>query len=373
MRITNKEQWLEMYKAAERVRDLEAWNWMYEDDMVAVFDPTNPRNIGFCSLMGSGGEFSALAIYQRLEGLYTWSDLREAGEEEEPNEVSQLNLMLQQKCWMIEFTDADAMTPSSKETLKELGLKYRGAGKWIDISNRQPGIFPWHIDEEDVPFITACINQFFDVAMRAEENEAILRKPNPAYKEMELEEDSDMDEFVDSLLHSEDLMLQRVATTQQEGKWMWQDAYFDPFNERDFPIPVQRITPSIRAVALNKKLEKREAAILVGMIMFPQPVQDDKKEKPHFLCLNTFIQYGSGYILAQDLGKYSEAKDRFEKNLLDLFEKIGFIPKQIVANMPVLMDWLESFEELFEIETILEPNDETFLDVFDSLKNSGLY
>lgn len=376
MTIQNKELWLEMYKAAERVRDLEAWNWMYEDDMVAVVDPTNPENIGFCSLMGAGGEFSALAIYQGIEGLYTWSDLREAGEES-PDGTSQMNLMLLQKCWMIEFTDADGLCVSSKETLKALGLKYRGAGKWIDISNREPGVFPWYVDEEDVPFITTCINQFFDVALRAEDDESILSKPNPDYKELDFDEEEmeegAMEEMIAQMEESEDLMIKRSATEQKDGKWLWEDSYFDPFNSNLYEMPIQRITPSIRAVALGKKLKVKEAAILIGFLMLPTPMQEDKKEAPFFACVNFFIQYGSGMILNQEISRYSEAKGKFEKAMLDLFEKIGFIPSQIVTNMPVVMDWLDSFEELYEIETILAPDDEAFEQVFSGMKNLGLY
>lgn len=370
MNITNKELWLEMYKAAERIRDLQPWNWMYEDDLVAIVNPENQEEIGFCSIMGSGGEFMGLAIYRGWNGFYALQDMKNAAEEDDM--INLRNYAHLQDCWMIEFTDADQINKPAKETLKALGIKYRGAGQWIDITDRSPSQLPWYVEEEDVAFITLCINQFFEVAIRAEDDESLLNVPNPDYKEIDEDDYDDDEETTDVFFESEILTLKRVPIAKKEGRWEWKDEYFDPFNEEKFPPPSEKIIPSIQAAALAKKLTKKEAAVMFGLMTLSSVIQENKNEPPYVASLNVAIQYGSGMIMSQDLGTIARIKSNFEKNLLNLFETIGFVPSQIVVNTHLHIDWLESFEELFEFDVIYAPEEETFQEVLDSLQMFGL-
>lgn len=374
MQIINKELWLEMYKAAERIRDLQPWNWMYEDDLVVVVNPENQEEMCFCSIMGSGGEFVGLALYRGWNGFHALQDMKNAAEEN--NEMNLRTYAHLQDCWMIEFTNSDMVNKPAKEVLKKLGIKYRGEGQWIDITDRSPSQLPWYIEEEDVPFITLCINQFFEVAIRAEDDDDFLNIPNPDYKEIDIDDydddDDDVDSFIDDILESEILTLKRVPMGMKDGKVEWKDEYFDPFNETKYPIISDKITPSIQAAALAKKLPKQEAAIMFGLMSLSSVIQENKNEPPYIASLNVAIQYGSGMIISQDLGTVASIKANFEKNLLDLFTTLKFIPSQIVVNTHKHMDWLESYEELFKFDLIYAPEDETFQEVLESLQMFGL-
>lgn len=365
MRITNKELWLEMYKAAERVRDLAAWNWMTEDDVFMVQDPDNEENTAFCSLMGANGEFHGLAIYRGWDGFRSYNDLKFSGDFE--SDVVSLNYGLMQDCWMVEFTEKDKLNVAGEAALKELGLKYKGKLNWLDITDRGAGFAPWYLEEEDVPFVTTCLNQFFEIAMRAEESDSFLHKPNPDYKEIDSEEDFDDDDVDEWLAHSDELLLKRVGVRQADGKIDWSDEFIDtaPFEEEC--LLEQYITPSIRAAALAKKLKQKEAAIMIGMMMIPQPIQEEEEDIPFFSCLTLFIQYGSNYIIGQQIDDLISTREKFEKSLLDIFEEIGFIPSQLVVNMPLFEDWLEKIADLLDIEVILNPEEEGFEDVFTSM------
>jgi hypothetical protein len=368
MKITNQELWLEMYKAAERIRDLQPWNWLHEDDLVAIVNPIDKNEMCFCSIMGSGGEFTGLALYRGWRGFDALQNLRGAAEEgDEQNARIYSHL---QDCWMIEFTNADMMNKPAKETVKQLGLKYRGAGQWIDITERNPSYLPWYVEEEDVPFITLCINHFFEVAIKAEDDNSFLNVPNPDYTEIE-DEDED-DEDLSSIFESEIMTLKRVPISQKDGKWEWKDEYFDPYNEIKYPRVADKIIPSIQAAALAKKLPKREAAIMAGISMLSSVIQENKREAPAVTSINVFIQYGSGLILGQDIGTIAQIKSKFEKMMLNLFEEMKFIPSQIVVNSQLHLDWLESYEELFDLEIIFAPNDENFEEVFSSFRIFGL-
>lgn len=371
MKITNRELWLEMYKAAERIRDLKPWDWMYEDDLVVVVNPEKQDEMCFCSIMGSGGEFMGLALYRGWNGFYALQDMKNAAEEEDI--INLRNYSHLQDCWMIEFTDASLVNKPSKETLKNLGLKYRGVGQWIDISDRSPSQLPWYIEEEDIPFITLCINQFFEVAIRAEDDNNLLNVPNPDFKEFDDDnDDEDDDIFSEEIYESEILTLKRVPIAKKDEKWVWKDEYFDPFNEQKYPAPENKIIPSIRAAALAKKLPKKESAIMFGLMTLSSVIQENKSEPPFVASLNVAIQYGSGLILAQDLGTVEEIRSKFEKNLLNLFEMLKFVPTQIIVNTNMHIEWLESFEELFDFEVIYAPEEETFQEVLEGLQMFGL-
>lgn len=347
-----------MYKAAERVRDLQAWEWMEEDDIFAVVNPENPEEIAFCSLMGSLGTFTALAIYKGWEGYESYLNLRNSGGIE--NKTYMINVGFMQSCWMVEFADASEIQKSSKDQLKELGIKYRGKGQWVDISDRKPGLLPWFIQEKDVPFITLCINQFFEIALRAEEDSSFLHQPNPNFNAV-VEEDENEDE----LMGDEELLIFRKATAKADGKWVWFEEAVDVNSINYIEEISQRITPSIAAASLKKKLKQKETCLMIGMMVIPAPIQEDENEAPYLTIMIAYLLFGQQYVIKQELFKIDEIRPNFERLLLQVLSELDYMPSQFLVNMDLVAEWLESYSELFEFEIFVDPEDENFEDFFE--------
>lgn len=345
-----------MYKAAERVRDLKAWQWMEEDDIFAVVNPDNSAEIGFCSILGSEGNFTALAIYKGWEGYDSYVNLRNSAGIE--NRVYMINVGFLQSCWMVEFTSAADMQRSSKNQLKELGIKYSGKGNWIDITDRKPGLLPWYVSEDDVIFITTCINQFFEIALRAEDDVAFLHQSNPKYQARVLS-DENLDETYDDTL-----LVFRKADRRPDGKLNWYDVPTDISTMSDEMDASGRITPSIAAASLREKLSKKDTCLMIGMMVIPAPIQEAEEDAPYLTILLVYLLYGQKRILRQELYRFEEMKPDFERVLLEVFSSLEYIPSQVLVNMDLTATWLDAYAELYGIDVYVDPEDENFLDCF---------
>ena len=359
MVFKEKELWIEMYKAAERVRDLKAWQWMEEDDLFAVVNPQNENEIGFCSMIGSMGKFTALAIYKGWEGYESFLQLRNSAGIE--NRTYMINVGFLQSCWMIEFTNAAEMQRSSKNQLKELGIKYKGAGNWVDITDRRPGLLPWYVSEKDVPFVTICINQFFEIALRAEENPAFLHQPNPNYDESIFSED-DLEE-----LENDTLVIFRKANAKSDGKWDWYDEPTDIEQLMGMVGFSERIVPSIAAVSTKRQLQTLDTCLMIGMMVIPAPIQEEDEEAPFLTILMVYLLYGERQIIRQELYRYEEIKPDFERVLLEVLRTLNYVPSQILVNMDLSASWLDSYADLFDFDVFVDPEDENFDDCFGEL------
>ncbi|OAS21351.1 DUF7309 domain-containing protein [Paenibacillus oryzisoli] len=137
------EQWQGLYEAAAAFKKAECWNYF---ENVHVFGVENPLNgdIGYCCIMGNGGELYGLAVYFGLETLLGML----SGEED-------IDPMFSQHCLMLLFDSRDELYPSELKQIKELGLKFRGANAWPTFRLYEPGFVPWPIQNEgDLTFLS---------------------------------------------------------------------------------------------------------------------------------------------------------------------------------------------------------------------------
>lgn len=65
----------QVYDIAIQVKNLAPWQWMEETDVFGVANP-DTGELGFVSVMGSVGEYEAVAVYLGAEGFYELIDFR---------------------------------------------------------------------------------------------------------------------------------------------------------------------------------------------------------------------------------------------------------------------------------------------------------
>src|SRR5262245_13791741 len=71
------DEWGRLYAAAGRVKVMAPWRWMMEDNVFGVRNPERDE-VGFLSVMGSGGEHFGVGLYQGAVALYDFFALSEA-------------------------------------------------------------------------------------------------------------------------------------------------------------------------------------------------------------------------------------------------------------------------------------------------------
>src|SRR6266508_3391649 len=166
-KIPTIEEWGRLYAAAGRVKEMAPWKWMMEDEVFGVRNPERDE-VGFVSVMGAGGEHFAVALYQGAVALYDFRALREVDsvETERVLEIPQLQAS---------FEDRGRLEKEDRDTIKNLGLKFRGANNWPMFRNYAPGMFPWFLTSSEARFLTTALEQLLDVAPRVRDDEDVLR------------------------------------------------------------------------------------------------------------------------------------------------------------------------------------------------------
>src|SRR5213593_4272275 len=74
--VPSAEEFKVLCQLASFIQQLAPWEFMNETDLFGVKDP-DTGELGFVSVMGALGEYTAIAVYRGAEGLYAWREFEE--------------------------------------------------------------------------------------------------------------------------------------------------------------------------------------------------------------------------------------------------------------------------------------------------------
>jgi hypothetical protein len=293
------DEWGRLYAAAGRVKDMAPWKWMMEDNVFGVRNPERDE-VGFLSVMGSGGEHFGVGLYQGAVALYDFFALSEADsvEAERLLEIPQIQAS---------FEDRGRLEKEDRDTIKNLGLKFRGANSWPMFRNYAPGMFPWFLTSSEARFLTTALEQLLDVAPRVRDDEDVLCG----------EED---DEF-----------LVRVPRVEN-ARLVWEDKIMrvpEPELKKAAPAPLDpQLLESL------KKLPEVTNVIEIELTMLPMPVRE-KKDRPFFPYLLMLVDASSELILGNDmlqpLPSLDAMRAEFPTKVAEYLLKLGVKPLKIAV------------------------------------------
>jgi Domain of unknown function (DUF6930) len=303
----SRDEWQELYAAAVAFRDAAPWQWMWDGDVFGVQDPQSGE-IGYCCVMGRGGEHYALGVYLGSEGLeILWNMRREANKEiEDPAEI-----LATQLCLMASFEDRNQLRQRDLELIKTLGLKFRGRNQWLLFRSYRPGYEPWYLTAEEARFLTACLQQSLDVAPRFRANPKLFPPPSP---------------------HGNYLV--RVPEPRDE-EWAWQDTL-------QFAAPVSRTAPVLPPLdeALLSRLRALPAtrgALEIDYFYSGSAIQEDKAARPYLGQVVLVVEAASGMVVGMKVASLEDAPATAARQLLDTIEQSGTRPGSIEAQRDDLL------------------------------------
>jgi hypothetical protein len=317
------EEWGKLYAAAGRVKEMAPWEWMMEDEVFGVRNPERDE-IGFVSVMGFGGEHFAVALYQGVVALYDFLTLGEADsvEAERVLEIPQLQAS---------FEDRGHLEKEDRETIKKLGLKFRGANSWPMFRNYAPGMFPWFLTSSEARFLTTALEQLLDVASRVRDDEDVLWG----------EEDGEF--------------LVRVPRVEK-ARLVWEDKIMrvpEPELKKAAPAPLDpQLLESL------KQMPEVTNVIEIELTMLPMPVRE-KKDRPFFPYLLMLVDASSGVILGNDmlqpLPSLDAMRAEFPTKVAEHLLRLGVKPLKIAVRTETTARSLAPLAEELGIRIKLSP------------------
>lgn len=327
------ELWGELYELAAQIKKNAPWKMMEESDIFAVVNPrTNEKT--YCSVMGHGGEFFAIAFFLGDEGYRSFVDISEGI-------LDQFDLVISQKCLMLSWEDNADAHKRDKFLYKQLGLKFRGRGQYPLFRFHDPGFEPWFIDYNQAEFLKTALPKVLEVKGA-------------------LEDDSDF-------LLDEKARIPCFTLVNDKWKQSW--------------IATRYLDCEVCAPALNELEVRRfindhgrnEAILEIDYFYLPGLIKGDPK--PYYPRAVMVVD-ASGPVVAFDLVNDNDLYTTVQQMLCMAIERIGGVPKTILVLRDDLDIMLENYSRIFGFEVVqveyLEAKEEAMLGMAGALFGGGM-
>lgn len=305
-----EEQLKELYEAASAFKQVQPWKWLYDADIICVENPKD-KTMGYCSVMGKGGEHYALGVYLGNEGIFGFYNLMENA-----NTIPRHQALHFQNCLMCSFEDRDLLANDDRKQIKALGLSFRGRNAWPMFRRFEPGYNPWFINQEECIFLTHALRQTLFVATHVITGQFRM----------------DMEQGRTILRYSE----------KKDGKLEWYS------KEIQLALPTVSYSPvKINDDVLIQKIKKAgtmgNVSLQADTCYMPSAVQENKGERPFFPRVFILAEQKSGMVM--DFEMYESISDDANvtlNKLINICLEKG-IPKEIQVRSEAMAAILDDF------------------------------
>jgi hypothetical protein len=323
------EEWIRLYAASGRVKQMAPWQWMTEDD---VFGARNPERdeIGFVSVIGAGGGRFAVALYQGAAALYDFLVLREARRDGQADWIA-AERALEIPQLQASFEDHGRLQKEDRDVIKKLDLKFRGGRGWPMFRNYAPGMFPWFLTSSEARFLTTALEQLLDVAPRARDDKDILSG------------------------EGDDDFLVRVPRAEQ-ARLVWEDKIMRVPEPQEKDSFLASIDPQLLEALKQMPEITNVIEIELTMLPMPAPEMKDRPFSPHLLMI---VAANSGEILGNDmlqpLPSLDAMRAEFPTKVAEHLLRLGVKPVKIAVRTATTSQLLAPLAEQLGIQIKLSP------------------
>jgi len=162
------EQWLALHDAFRRYCEAEPWEFLANEDLLVVEDPAGSYQ-GYYVVLGDGDMVYGLGVYLGDVGLSNY--LSTTSDEDEPDGQAMLERQLSLSAML---ADREELEPEERRIIRDLGLRYRGRGRWPMFRSARPGYWPWFVNGDEARFLTIALDNVRDVAERLPQGNFVL-------------------------------------------------------------------------------------------------------------------------------------------------------------------------------------------------------
>lgn len=323
------DEWRALYQAASDFKGLAAWEWMYDSDLFGVRNPETGE-IGYCCVLGNLGEMFALAVYLGNEGLAGYLKMR-SGEIGAPDAA----LLHYQKCLMADFEDRAVLEKDDLQTIRALGLKFRGNKAWPMFRSYRPGYHPWFITGEEARFLTVALQQAYEVALRFRDDPDMLEPPD---NEEEGEDEGEALYF--------------VRVSEQDGADLrWSDRWLKP----EASPSQQKLTPAapideVRVQRIKQRVSTRRGIWEADFFFSPSAVKEKGDERPWYPYICMWVDHHSLFILGVEMVSVKDYLAQFSGQLLSIIEQTESMPREIHVSKPEILALLNPLADKLGIK-----------------------
>ena len=161
----NKELWKQLYDVFDSFVEKEAWNNIYAEDFIQLYDKDENVNY-YCSIMGRLGECIGLSIYK---GQYGLADFFSISREYPDQEIIKF-IMFDQTCLTFYLGEKEEVPQEQLEMMKDLKKKYK-KGQYPYFLSFKPHYFPYTLNDDEVKMMIKVVNHLLKTVTKYINNE----------------------------------------------------------------------------------------------------------------------------------------------------------------------------------------------------------
>lgn len=154
--MTNKEKekWLKLYDVAQKIGAMNPWEYFEEKDCFSYVWKDKSKTLIF-SFIGPSAQTCGIACYIGEENyIRARVRLTSKNEKREP-------MFMLQSALICLWDDRQDLSKESYAIIKELGLKFRGKGAWLNFERYEVGYAPVPLEECEVDLLTTAFGNLF--------------------------------------------------------------------------------------------------------------------------------------------------------------------------------------------------------------------
>lgn len=302
------DEWRSLYEAAAEFKKIAPWIWMWDSDMFAVENPGN-KETGYCCVLGRNREVFGLAVYLGAEGLVGY--LKVYSGEVGPGDPDALHT---KKCLLASFDDKKYLANDGLAVIKQLGLQFCGKNGWTQFQSYQPGYLPWQLTRDEALFLTICLQQVKEVALRFKDSPDMFEVSRPGY------------------------YFTRIAKKEKDAL-KWRDEWHKPTFMREIVVIRQAIDES--RMAKIAQLKKQQKMVWEIDFFYAPAHVAEKGRKPYFPLVFLWVDQHSYFIFSTQLTTPDKYRIEFIEYCLRAFESAKILPEEIQVRKAELFAYLQ--------------------------------
>ncbi len=302
----------EIYTHAGSIREMEPWKKLYETDLFGVKMPGSGQ-VYYISVMGSSGEYTAVAAYLGFRGLAGFIQIQEEADSLPPWTILTIPHL------MLSFTDREEMDRENLEAIKKAGLSFRGKGRWPKLDETVPGFVPAFPKEKALEDFPVLLEQVASVLSWARDNSDLL------YREGD---------------NGEEILIR--TPTGKPGKLHWENRYEAPDPEKG--LIRYKMTYRKDSCAEVSRMPVAETTLQVDLALLPSPVQEKGKRGYFpFVLLMVHKESGlvSGMAMLSPLPDLDSMYESLPQKLLEEIAKMEARPERIELSSDLILGLVE--------------------------------
>jgi hypothetical protein len=338
---------LHLYMLADKIRRLAPWELLYEDEVFGVQLP-GTELVYFVSVMGSDGEFLALAFYRGYRGFAEFLDFRENVENNQHMHSSEEEAMLASlrlggtlaiPHLMLSFLDREELSRESVTAIRKSGAKFRGRGHWPEIQEVVPGHLPKYPGRDNLVDLYLVMQQTLEVLEKVETKGIYFRRAN---------QDPDDGSYP--------ALLVRVPTGKGP-RFRWKELFLEVNPDWGRISHEPKLTAGSRkAVAA---LPEASQELQLELFMLSSPVKEKGIEACFPFVLLVLDKSGGLILNSIILLPHPDLDSMYEtvpQKVLDEFQRLGHRPSAVEVRSEVLLDLLNEVLPESGIRVVWEPH-----------------